>query len=118
MPTTTHTGGCHCGQVRYTVTLDLANAVSCNCSHCTKRGFILSFVSPEQFRLESGGDILREYKFNKKMISHLFCPDCGIESFARGKAPDGSQMVAVNVCCLDDYTPGSLNPQKIDGKSF
>ena len=43
----TYTGGCHCGQVRYEVTTDLAAVVSCNCSICTKRGLLLNFVSPE-----------------------------------------------------------------------
>src|SRR5215217_2587778 len=32
-----HTGGCHCGRVRYEVTTELASVVACNCSICTKR---------------------------------------------------------------------------------
>ena len=30
----THTGGCHCKKVRYEVTSDLSQVISCNCSNC------------------------------------------------------------------------------------
>jgi len=32
--TTTYTGGCHCGAVRYRVTAKLESAITCNCSIC------------------------------------------------------------------------------------
>lgn len=117
MPAQQHTGGCHCGQVRYEVTLDLDQVMSCNCSICTKGGFLWSFVPADKFRLDSGGDILSEYLFNKHVISHLFCPHCGIESFARGKNPDGTDVVAVNVRCLDKIDVAALKPQFFDGRS-
>src|SRR5687768_3256700 len=98
-----HKGGCHCGAVRYHVDVDLAKpAIVCNCSICSRSGTMLSFVPAGSFTLEQGGDALVSYHFNKRHIDHLFCKTCGIKSFARGKAPDGSEMVAVNVRCLDD----------------
>lgn len=118
MPATTHTGGCHCGQVRYEVTLDLGQTMICNCSICTKRGHILSFTSTDQFRLDSGKDMLKDYQFNKHMIHHLFCSECGVGSFATGRTPDGSAMVAINVRCLDNIDLGALNPKHVDGRSF
>ena len=117
MPATTHTGGCHCGQIRYEVTLDLDRVISCNCSICTKAGSLLSAVSPEQFRLDSGKDVLSDYTFNKHIIHHLFCPDCGIRPFARGKLPDGSEMMMINVRCLDNVDVAALKPQPFDGRS-
>ena len=62
---------------------------------------LLTFVTPDKFKIVAGGDGLEDYQFNKKMIHHLMCPDCGIESFARGKGPDGKEMIAINVRCLD-----------------
>ncbi len=117
MPATTHTGGCHCGQVRYAVTLDLAGALSCNCSICTKHGFIWAFAPVSQFRLDSGEDMLSEYTFNKHVIRHMFCKHCGVESFARGKAPDGSDVIAINVRCLDNVDIAALQPKAYDGRS-
>jgi hypothetical protein len=43
---------------------------------------------------------------------------CGIESFARGKLPDGSDMVAVNVRCLDDINIAALTLTPYDGRSI
>ena len=114
----TYTGGCHCGGIRYETTTDLATVISCNCSICTKRGALWAFVKPEQFGLRSGGEDLADYQFNRKVIHHMFCPVCGIESFARGTAPDGSGMIAINVRCLDDVDPAALEIKRFDGKSL
>jgi hypothetical protein len=114
----TYTGGCHCGKVRYEASVDLDQAMSCNCSRCSKLGWILTFTPAQNFKLLSGENELTDYLFNKHVIHHLFCSTCGIESFARGTAPDGSAMVAVNVRCLDEVDSGALNPTPVDGKSF
>ncbi len=114
----TYTGGCHCGAVRFEVTASLDSVISCNCSICEKRGLLLVFAAPDQFRLLSGGDHLTDYRFNKKVIHHLFCRDCGIESFARGTGPDGREMIAVNVRCLDGVESGTLSPTPFDGRSL
>jgi hypothetical protein len=114
----TYTGGCHCGEVRYEITTDLATVMACNCSICTKRGTLWTFVKPEQFALRSGEGDLRDYQFNKKVIHHLFCSVCGVGSFARGKAPDGSEMIAINVRCLDGVDIAALTPAPFDGRSL
>jgi hypothetical protein len=113
----TYTGGCHCGRVRYQVMADLSRVISCNCSICHKRGLLLAFTSPDQFTLTAGQNDLADYQFNKKVIHHLFCSECGIESFARGTGPDGREMVAINVRCLDGVDPAALAPTPVDGRS-
>ena len=118
MPETkTYTGGCHCGKVRYEVTMSLDRIISCNCSICSKTGTLLAFVPADQFELLSGEGDLTDYQFNKKQIHHLFCSTCGVRSFARGKGPDGKEMRAVNVRCLDDVDISTLTPMQFDGKS-
>ena len=113
-----HKGSCHCGNVKYEVTLDLAKPViACNCSMCARSGTLLSFVPSSAFTLLSGEDALRDYQFNRKMIHHLFCTSCGIKPFARGKMPDGSPMVAVNVRCLEGVDVEKLSLHQYDGKS-
>jgi hypothetical protein len=115
----TYTGGCHCGEVRYQVQVDLDNVIACNCSICTKRGLLLTFAPADQFTLFSGQDRMSDYQFNTRMIHHLFCPTCGIESFARGTTPGGAKMmVAINVRCLDDVDVAALKPMPFDGKSL
>ena len=114
----TYTGGCHCGAVRFEVTTDLSQVVTCNCSICQKTGTMLTFVPEGQLSLQSGEDALRSYHFNKKVIDHLFCTTCGIRSFARGKRPDGAEVAAVNVRCLDGVEIEALQPVHFNGRSL
>jgi hypothetical protein len=111
-------GGCHCGKVRYEVTADLSKLYACNCSICSKKGFLLTFAGTDQLTLLSGEDVLTDYQFNKKNVHHLFCSVCGIQSFGRGKGPDGKEMVAVNARCLDGVDFAALPVESFDGKSL
>lgn len=115
--TTTYTGGCHCGAVRYQVTMSLESAITCNCSICSKTASLLTFVPAGRFQLLSGGDGLTDYQFGRKHIHHLFCNRCGIRSFARGAGRDGEEMVAVNVRCLDGVDIGAIALKPFDGRS-
>ena len=112
-----HQGGCHCGKVRYEVEMKLENAIACNCSICLKRGSLLDFVPEGNFKLLSGNDFLTNYQFNKKVIHHLFCKNCGILSFGRGSTPDGQKMVAINIRCLDNVDLDKIKIHPYDGKS-
>jgi len=114
----TYAGGCHCGRVRYEVTLDLSEpAITCNCSMCGRSGTMLRFVPADKFQLLSGSDVLTDYRFNTKVINHLFCSVCGIKSFATGKGPSGADTRAINVRCLDDVDPAQIPARQFDGKS-
>jgi len=113
----TLTGGCHYGLVRFECTTDLAMVTACNCSICTKRGLHFAFLPPASFQLRAGEDNLREYLFNKHAIRHQSCNDCGVEVFALGSKPDGTEVVAVNVSCIDGIDLASLKMTPIDGRS-
>lgn len=117
-PMKTYAGGCHCGAVRYEADMDLDRVIQCNCSHCEKRGLLLAFIPAGQFRVVSGEDGLADYQFNKKVIHHLHCRTCGVESFARGTGKDGAPTVAVNVRCLDGIDLAALTLTPVDGRSW
>lgn len=112
-----YTGGCHCGKVRFEFTSDLGSAISCNCSICAKKGYVLAFVPAHQFTLLSGESNLSDYQFNRKMIHHLFCSTCGVGSFGRGKSPKG-EMCAVNLRCVDDLDLSTVQISPVDGRSM
>jgi hypothetical protein len=114
----THQGSCHCGAVRFHVDIDLTKpAITCNCSICSRSGTMLSFVPSAKFTLDRGEQHLTDYQFNKKNIHHLFCRTCGIKAFGRGKGPDGSDMVAVNVRCLENVDLTKVPVHPYDGRS-
>lgn len=113
------TGSCHCGAVTFEVEGAPDKALECNCSHCQRKGFLLWFVPRAQFHLTSGADALQEYLFHKHRIRHQFCKTCGVQGFAYGNMPDGSEMVAINVrACPDDVDIATLPRVAVDGKSF
>jgi hypothetical protein len=114
----TVTGGCHCGAVRYEADVDLGETMECNCSHCEKKGFILTFTPIGHFRLLSGEDRLTEYRFNRHQIAHRFCSACGAQPFAFAAAPDGQPTAAINVRCIDGIDLAALAPQKFDGRTL
>jgi hypothetical protein len=97
----THTGGCHCGKVRFEVIAPAILEVSeCNCSICSKSGYLHLIVPKAQFTLLSGSGDLTTYTFNTGTARHLFCSICGIKSFYVPRShPDG---ISVNARCLDD----------------
>jgi hypothetical protein len=113
-----YTGGCHCGAVRFSVTMALEKVISCNCSMCAKMGALLAFVPAEQFTLLSGEDRLQDYQFHKKVIHHVFCSVCGIHAFGRGVGRDGKPAYAINLRCVDDLDVSALKPIFFDGKSL
>jgi hypothetical protein len=115
--TKTYTGSCHCGKVRYEVTAALETLMQCNCSICSRAGYLMSFVPAEQFKLLSGEDALTDYQFNKQNIHHLFCSTCGIRSFGRGTGKGGAKMCMINVRCLEGVDHDSFEIKKVDGKS-
>ena len=113
---TTYDGGCHCGRVRFRVTADLDRVTECNCSMCTKKGFLHLIVPPERFELRSGRDDLTTYEFNTRVAKHHFCRHCGVHSFYVPRSdPD---KIDVNVRCLTGVDPASVTIARFDGRHW
>lgn len=111
-----YAGGCQCGLVRFEVLADLANATSCNCSICRKKGFIHLIVKPSELELLTGADALVSYRFNTGVAEHKFCRRCGIHPFYTPRSdPD---KVDVNVRCLDGVDLGELELLPFDGRDW
>ena len=109
-------GGCHCGRVRFKVTTDLDRVTYCNCSICSKKGFLHLIVPPEQFDLVSGEDALTTYTFNTGVAKHTFCKVCGIHAFYVPRSdPD---KIDVNVRCIDGVDIESLTVHTFDGQQW
>ena len=112
-----HTGGCHCGRVRFEVLAPARVQVSdCNCSICSRTGYLHLIVPKSRFNLVSGAEFLASYEFNTRTAKHLFCSVCGIKSFYVPRShPDG---YSVNARCLDEGTIEEMVVRPIDGKNW
>jgi hypothetical protein len=117
MPTMTYTGSCHCGGIAFEVEGELDEAKECNCSHCSRKGYLLWFVPRERLRLKTPEGALSTYRFNKHVIAHHFCAQCGCAPFATGTGPGGMSMAAVNVRCLEGIDLGAVKRVFVDGSS-
>lgn len=112
-----HTGGCHCGRVKFEVEApEVLDVLACNCSICSKLAFLHLIVPKERFRLLSGEDALTSYTFNTGTAKHLFCSVCGIKSFYVPRShPDG---FSVNARCLDPATVKDVKISDFNGREW
>ena len=112
-----HTGGCHCGRVRFEVEAPADIVLSdCNCSICHMTGYQHLIVPKVAFRLLQGEDMLTTYQFNTGVAKHYFCRHCGIKSFYVPRShPDG---ISVNGRCLKPDTIASIELQPFDGRNW
>jgi len=111
-----YTGSCHCGAVKFEV--EAAKKVvcqDCNCSICSKSGFLHLIVPKSKFKLLQGENHLTTYTFDSAEAKHKFCKICGIKSFYIPRSnPDGYD---INVRCLEPQ-PEELIIESFDGKNW
>jgi hypothetical protein len=109
-------GSCHCGAIRFEIEaqedLELED---CNCSICSKAGFLHLILPINRFRLIKGEENLQDYRFNTGVARHRFCKICGIKPFYIPRSnPDG---IDVNARCLDTEAK-SVSIVKFDGRNW
>ncbi|MBE9116959.1 GFA family protein [Lusitaniella coriacea LEGE 07157] len=106
-------GSCHCGAITFEVEApEHLEVDECNCSICSKSGYLHLIVPKNKFKLLSGEDNLATYTFQTGVAKHKFCKTCGIKSFYIPRSnPDG---VDVNVRCLETL-PKSMKIEQFDG---
>ena len=111
-------GSCHCGKISYEVEGEIDTVFQCNCSICTKRGYLLWFAPRDKVSLKMPESGLSTYQFNRKIVKHHFCPECGCAPIGFGKDKQGNEMAAINVRCLDDVDISQFKIQHVDGRSL
>ena len=112
-----HRGSCHCGAVKFTVeAADNVVVSECNCSICSKSGYLHLIVEADKFHLLEGEDSLVTYTFNTHTAKHTFCKICGIKPFYIPRShPDG---YSVNFRCLEQDSIGQYQIEQINGKQW
>ena len=109
-------GACHCQLIRFSVSLDLAGAIVCDCSICAAKGSVVVRVDEDDFELSTSLDELNLYTFNKHIAKHYFCPTCGVHPFHRPRSyPD---CWAVNLRCLRGVDINRIEPRRVFGSEL
>ncbi|MBX5157566.1 GFA family protein [Rhizobium sp. NZLR8] len=109
-------GSCHCGKVAFEVEGEFTEAIDCNCSLC-RRGGLLAFVPRDKLVLKTPEADPSTYTFNRHVIRHHFCANCGIAPFGEGVAPDGAAMASINLRCIPAVDLGALKVTAYDGEA-
>ncbi|MGM8226179.1 GFA family protein [Cellvibrio sp. ARAG 10.3] len=111
-------GSCHCGKIAFEVEGEIDGALSCNCSICQRKGSLLWFMPRTALNLLTPENAMSTYTFNKHVIKHHFCPDCGIHPFGEGTDPNGNVMAAINIRCIENIDLTTIPVQHYDGRAY
>jgi len=112
-------GSCHCQRITYEVDVEPGPALECNCSICSRNGYLLWFTARSNLRIVNGEDKLSVYTFGRQTIRHHFCANCGSSLFGIARQPGAdTDTVAINIRCLEEIDLTSIERQPFDGHSL
>ena len=121
----TITGACHCGMNAFRIEGELpAKLTSCTCSFCSRRGALVAYYQPQQFKVTgAGGDAV--YRWRTKQVAHHFCRMCGCATYGDspafeqdGKWDGKTRRIGVNARLFDNFDAAALPVEVIDGKNL
>ncbi|PMD46638.1 hypothetical protein L207DRAFT_577485 [Hyaloscypha variabilis F] len=111
-------GNCHCGAFKFTVKLPSKPYHTCDCSICTKNGYIGMWpIADEDLTIHQGKGSLTEYQFANKYLTHFFCPTCGSSVMGRTSSPQAGNQNGINMRMLKNFNE-YLNENKHDNAPF
>lgn len=104
---------CHCGAVALEVDAELSEVVECNCSICSRSGFLHWYVEPAQVKLLTQKRSMHTYWWRSATGGQHFCPTCGIAVMRI--STEFPPPVSVNARCLEDIDLSALTVRQFDG---
>lgn len=111
-----YSGSCHCGDISFAVEGNIEKVFDCNCSHCSRKGYLLWFVSTDMLQTTAKETSDGIYLFNKHAIDHHFCKNCGCAPYGISAGAEGK--AAINVRCIENLDLAKLERVAVDGRSF
>ncbi|MBK8373903.1 GFA family protein [Sphingorhabdus sp.] len=112
------TGQCHCGAVRFRFTLPSPKIelLDCNCSMCSRTGYLHLIVPHAAFELLTQREAMSSYRFGTGAAEHLFCTTCGMKAYYQPRShPDAW---SVNFRCLDEGHGLTPKVRSFDGQNW
>lgn len=100
-----HKGSCHCGSVKFELTLPngIENPRRCDCSICRRKGAVVASVDLSGIEITQGKEFLKLYQFNTNTAKHYFCSNCGIYTHHQRRSQPNEY--GYNVACLEGVNP-------------
>ena len=119
-------GSCHCGKTSFEIDGQIPEKLTrCTCSFCSKRGVLIAYYKPDQFRVAFSPVDDGVYRWNTRLVGHHFCSNCGIPTYWDSPAfeSDGTwdkktRRIGVNARLFDGFDAESAPVSVIDGKNL
>ena len=94
-------GKCHCGSIKFSINTKIRDLRRCNCSICSRKGFVMGTALIDELTITSGEKNLTSYKWNTKIAEHFFCKICGINTHHKRRS-DPNQY-GYNIGCIEGF---------------
>ncbi len=109
---------CHCGRARITLPRRPDQVTQCNCSLCTKTGFLGVYFPSEELHIEGEFDSYVRSDSNPAYIAQQRCRHCGILTHWVPLADPPHERMGVNARLLEPELLESVTVVEIDGRSW
>jgi hypothetical protein len=112
-----YTARCHCGEIRFSfISEPITEGRRCNCSICIRKGAVVSakYIPAVDFTPHRDLSQLTDYRWNDRVVNHLFCKTCGIYPYHG----DNEYGYRVNLGCVEQLDALRLEIKLIDGRSM
>ena len=110
-------GSCHCGAVQITVAAPPEQVTRCNCSLCSKTGWIGGYWHPDDVQVAASTEALTAYVQGDRMITTWHCATCGSPTHWTPRTAPPDRM-GVNMRMFDPEEWQHLPVREVDGASF
>ncbi len=111
------TGACHCGAVSISTPALPEKLVSCNCSICSRTGWLGAYYHPGEVTVAAGADDLSGYAHGDRAITFWRCSHCGIATHWTASAAPVDRM-GVNARIFDREAWQDIPLEHVDGASW
>jgi hypothetical protein len=108
-------GECHCGNVQFSLDAFGDNAVSCNCSICSRYASIWGFFTESTVNVSIGEAGLTKYSHGDRSINFLSCGRCGCVTHYTSSASAPDSKVAVNYRMFPSFNASKVMIRSFDG---
>ena len=94
-------GKCHCGSIKFSINTKIRDLRRCNCSMCSRKGFVMGTALIDELTITSGEKNLTSYKWNTKIAEHFFCKICGINTHHKRRS--NPNQYGYNIGCIEGF---------------
>tara|TARA_R110002072_G_scaffold66283_9_gene163438 strand:+ start:247 stop:654 length:408 start_codon:yes stop_codon:yes gene_type:complete len=108
-------GHCHCGAVRWTLTVRPDWLTRCNCSYCRRANALWAHADRSQVVFDYRADGVVRYVQGDKSLAFISCRSCSCTTHWEGVDPAGSGRLAVNANMAAPAAIEGLRIRNFDG---